>query len=276
MIKKAFFFLVLFTVMQMQSAFAVYFGTIDYFQPWEYLEKIKKDSQHPAHKSIKKVNNAIQATVFLPKKGTGVLISPDGLIVTAAHVIAHAYIGAVDRCPRLNFHLNHEKNSDGEFIEHTYLECEKVLVYDYAHDFALIKVKKPESINKLPFVKMAHLPDGPKEDSWAFILGHPKANSWNASAKVVSEGPIVYNGRDIKELPHFLHLIDTEGGHSGSPVFNKKAQLVGVHFRGIPHYGTGVKGRLNGKVQKFHTFNVAIDMGFLYHEYKELFDQFLP
>ncbi len=253
------------------QSFAVYFGTIDYYRPKYYISKINQNSEHDSYKYIKEVQNAIDATVFLPKRGTGVLISPEGIIATAAHVISHLHIGASKSCPGLNFYLNHEKNNREVFDKHVKLICEEVLVYDYAHDFALIKVRSENTNTKLPFVNIFKYTDKIMPESKVIAVGHPHARSWNKSSKVISEGPIIFNGHDDPDFPHFVHLVDTQGGHSGSPLFNFKGQLVGIHFRGIPYFNDGIERVNNGTTEIINTFNVAIDIGFIYETYLQYY-----
>jgi S1-C subfamily serine protease len=249
------------------QSFAVYFGTIDYYRPESFIKKIQENSGHDSYKFVNKLQNAINATVFLPKRGTGVLISPDGIIATAAHVISHLHIGASDSCPGLNFYLNHEINSREVFDKHIKLICEEVLVYDYAHDFALVKVKIEDPNATLPFVEIFKETEAIRLGSKIITVGHPHARSWNKSSKVISVGPIIFNGYDDPNFPHLLHLADTQGGHSGSPLFNVKGELVGIHFRGIPYFSDGIEWVNNGEVEIIKTFNVAIDIGFIYETY---------
>ena len=242
---------------------AISFQTPHYIAPYQFLEDIQSKQTHPSHNYFQEVITSIESTAFLPKRGTGVLISSDGLLVTAAHVISHAYIRESDHCPKLNFFLNHERDENGKFLRHKKLICEKVLAYDYNHDFALIKLRNPEN-KPLPFVSLAKLENGPNVGTNAYIIGHPQALSWTKSSKKISTGPIVFNASNDSDFPHFLHLINTEGGHSGGPIFNMQGKLLGIHFRGIPHYSSGVETIIDGEAITLKRFNVAIDSKFIY------------
>lgn len=222
------------------NCWAISVGNAEYYKPVDYFKTNNS-------KALKK---AMEAVVFFPKRGTGVLIDSSGLVVTAAHVIAHVAIGATKKCQKLGMYLKHR---DGEKEEK--LECAEVLHYDYTGDFALIRIKTSK---KLPSVKLAQVDRDEHLSQNLIIMGHPGANHWNKSKMVISNGPIILSDYASKEISHFLHLVSTEGGHSGSPVFTNKGKLLGIHFRGIPNYGPGVMAKIDGEQKRVYRFNVAL------------------
>ncbi len=249
---------------------AIEFGPGEYKLPGKYLEDLNGQIGHPAHDHLEALRRAFSATIFLPQRGTASLVSADGLVVTAAHVISHKVIGETKDCGKIVFHLNHQLNLAGELETPILLPCEEVLVYDNAADFALLRVKRPSEMVQLPFIPIASEVSA-KEGSLVIIAGHPRAMDYAGSYKVISEGPIFFDGSSDPELPHFLHLVDTEGGHSGSPVLTPAGELLGVHFRGVPEYASGVVGTVEGQRQTLHRFNVAIFLPYFAKKYAQFF-----
>jgi len=249
---------------------AIEIGPTDYYLPEGYLRDIITRQAHPASGHAEALKRAFKATIFLPQRGTAALVSAQGLVVTAAHVIAHKVIGETKDCGKIVFHLNHQLDQDGGLERPILLPCEEVLVYNYNADFALLRVRSPAELPQLPYVPMAK--DGESfEGRFVLIAGHPHAMDYAKSFKVISEGRIFFNGSEDPDLPHFLHLVDTEGGHSGAPVFTVSGELLGVHFRGVPDYGTGVTGSVDGVRQTLHRFNVAIFLPYFVKKYAEWF-----
>jgi|GEM_PF-5007753 len=241
------------------AAKAIPIGPENYFEQSSYLAMLENNSSHPLFGRQEIIEKSLNATVLVPKRGTAVLISPDGLLLTAGHVISHLHIGSTNNCPKLKFHMFHRRNQQDQRLKEKILECAAVLFYDFNKDLALIKVKLPENIKALPFATLAEwTPSLTLEDTYAFIIGHPGASSYDSSLAKISEGPIIFDGSLNSDASHFLHWIDTEGGHSGAPVFNQFGEVLGVHSRGIYHFSDGVRGTLHGQSQIFKTFNLAM------------------
>ncbi|MBI2522561.1 MAG: trypsin-like peptidase domain-containing protein [Bdellovibrio sp.] len=261
-------FLLLFCVTSLGQAIEI--GATDYFLPEQYLSEIISRPDHPANRHDEALRRAFNATIFLPKRGTASLISDQGLVVTAAHVIAHKVIGETKDCGKIVFHLNHQLAQGGQLERPILLPCEEVLIYNYNADFALLRVRPPSDLPQLPYMPIAS-GEQSSEERFVIIAGHPHAMDYAQSFKVVSEGKIFFDGSGDPDLPHFLHLVDTEGGHSGSPVLTSKGELLGIHFRGIPNYGPGVIGTVEGERQKLHRFNVAIFLPYFVKKYSQWF-----
>lgn len=235
------FFLAISFALFSSSIFAIQVTESQYIKSNQFLESLKEDQR-------KKWSDAMDATVFFAKRGTGILIHSDGIILTAGHVIEHVAIGETTKCQKLFMYLYHREGK-----KERQLHCEKVLAYNFNKDFALIKVREKD----LPHVKLAQVDDDSYLGSQTVVFGHPGATRWNFSNLVVSKGPLVLSDFYSSQLSHFLHLASTEGGHSGGPVFNSDAQLLGIHFRGIPNYGPGVDAEIDGSVERIYRFNVA-------------------
>ncbi|MEK6625859.1 MAG: serine protease [Bdellovibrionota bacterium] len=253
---------------------AIEIGQGAYYLPERYLSDIITLPEHPASGQAEALRRAFKATIFLPKRGTASLISPQGLVVTAAHVIAHKVIGETKDCGKIVFHLNHQLATSGQLERPILLPCVEVLVYNYNADFALLRVQPPVEFPQLPYMPIAQDENEAAqalEGRFVIVAGHPHALQYADSYKVISEGRIFFDGSTDPDLPHFLHLVDTEGGHSGSPVLTATGELLGVHFRGVPQYGTGVTGMVDGTRQTLHRFNVAIFLPYFVKKYPEFF-----
>lgn len=252
---------VLFTASNALAGLAtVSFGHGDFYEPEDYLEKISADKNHPAHANVAKLARAFDAVVYIGRHATGVLISPDGLMITARHAIVDLYLGPVDDCSRLPLFLDHE---NGKKTRRVY--CDKILVEELTDDFALIKLEPRDE--PYPYVEVERDENAIQEDSLAIVAGHPHAADFEKSMKKISQGPVVLYRPHDQELPHFLHLIDTEGGHSGAPVLSPSGKLIGMHFRGVPQFSEGVEVTVGGEKKRIRSFNVAIPLPYLAAKY---------
>lgn len=151
---------------------------------------------------------AREATVCLQVgegSGTGVVVSPDGLVMTAAHVTAE-----VDKVIKLKF-------EDGTEVEG------RSLGLDAAHDAAMVQITKPER-SDWPHVEL-DTADSCRLGDWVFALGH-------SGGFDKERGVVVRLGRIVKMSDFTLHsdciLI---GGDSGGPLFDLNGKLVGIHSR---------------------------------------------
>ena len=146
------------------------------------------------------------ATVALLSEGTnssgsGVLVSADGLILTAAHVVQ----GAKEMLVVF---------PDGEQV------TGKVLGANYSKDIAMVKAKGK---GPFPFVKLGESKPLRAGD-WLVALGH--STGFDATRT-----PPVRFGRVISEGPGNFLTTDCTliGGDSGGPLFDLDGKLVGIH-----------------------------------------------
>lgn len=137
--------------------------------------------------------------------GTGVVVSPDGLIMTAAHVS-----GGVDKSIKILF----EDGTEAEAIS---------LGLDSETDAALCKIVKPVR-EDWPHVAIENKASTRLGD-WVFALGH-------SGGFDKQRGVVVRLGRIVKISDFTLHsdciLI---GGDSGGPLFDLTGKLIGIHSR---------------------------------------------
>ena len=137
--------------------------------------------------------------------GSGVVVSPDGMIMTAAHVS-----GGVDKTIKILF----EDGTEAEAIS---------LGLDSETDAALCKIVKPER-DDWPHVEIDKK-DSTQLGDWVFALGH-------SGGFDKDRGVVVRLGRIVKLSNNTFHsdciLI---GGDSGGPLFDLTGKLVGIHSR---------------------------------------------
>jgi serine protease Do len=133
--------------------------------------------------------------------GSGVVITEDGLILTAAHVVQGADVLLV-------------VFPDGKQVQG------KVLGANYSKDIAMVKITDP---GKWPVVTMGK--SKPLEaGDWVVALGH--SGGFDAART-----PPVRFGRVVSKGPGNFLTTDCTliGGDSGGPLFDLEGNLVGIH-----------------------------------------------
>jgi serine protease Do len=135
--------------------------------------------------------------------GSGFIISPDGYILTNAHV--------VDSADEILVKLTDKR----EFKA-------KVIGTDKRTDVALIKIEA----NGLPAVKMGD-PGKLRVGEWVVAIGSPFGFESSVTAGIVSA-----KGRALPQ-ENFVPFIQTDvainPGNSGGPLFNMKGEVVGIN-----------------------------------------------
>lgn len=135
--------------------------------------------------------------------GSGFIISPDGYILTNAHVI--------DAADEIDVRLTDKR----EFKA-------KVVGADKRSDVALIKIEA----GNLPAVRLGD-PTRLKVGEWVVAIGSPFGFENTVTAGIVSA-----KGRSLPQ-ENFVPFIQTDvainPGNSGGPLFNMKGEVVGVN-----------------------------------------------
>lgn len=152
---------------------------------------------------VKKVSAAVVGVRIGAGQGSGVIISEDGYVLTAAHVS-----GAPNRNVTLIM-------PDGRKVRG------KTLGYNKRVDGGLIKI---EEKGKWPHIEMGTSTDLKRGD-WCVAIGHPGGYRTGRT-------PVVRLGR---VLDNFQNLIRTDctlvGGDSGGPLFDMTGKVIGIHSR---------------------------------------------
>ncbi len=138
--------------------------------------------------------------------GSGVIISPDGYIITNNHVIANA--------TELEVTLNNNK-----------IYTAKLIGTDPKTDIALIKVNADEALPYMPFGDSNMLRLG----EWVLAVGNPFNLNSTVTAGIVSA-----KARDLNEFDGQVQsFIQTDAavnrGNSGGALVNTRGELVGIN-----------------------------------------------
>ena len=140
---------------------------------------------------------------------SGVIVSPEGLVLTAAHVVSdnkkHPSPGM-----RLRVYFDDGKQTMGT-----------ALGMDVATDAAMIQL---DGVRKdWPFVELRRPQNPVLPGDWCFALGHPGGYD-------DKRGDVLRVGKIIKTMPNGLQSdCVLMGGDSGGPLFDLDGNLVGIH-----------------------------------------------
>ncbi len=137
--------------------------------------------------------------------GSGVIISPDGYIITNNHVIEGA--------SELEITLNNRKKLPA-----------KVIGTDKDRDIALLKV---DASYKLPTISFGNS-DNVKIGEWVLAVGNPYNLTSTVTAGIVSA-----KGRDLEGNRNIESFIQTDAavnpGNSGGALVNTRGELIGIN-----------------------------------------------
>ncbi len=174
---------------------------------------------------IKKVNpsfspmtkNIVKIRMGKSLLGNGIILPGENTwILTSAHVY-HMYTTFCDQsnfCPNLV----------GSTINGTLLKIREPMqtphsFIDLEMDIALIMLSSSQQLDSIPFEKIKTSTGNPAEI--ITVIGfHPKQKRF-----VESSGHLFQWENDI----NFLHSADTLSQMSGSPIFNQRGELIGIH-----------------------------------------------
>jgi serine protease Do len=142
-------------------------------------------------------------------QGSGVLVSSDGYILTAAHVI-----GRPNRPALVNFidESGKEKQYEAE-----------TLGVERGVDSGMLKIKDAEG-EEFPYLDIA-ISDELKEGQWVMAVGHPGGIE-------PARGMVVRVGRIISLTNRVIRTDCTlVGGDSGGPLIDMNGDMIGIHSR---------------------------------------------
>lgn len=163
------------------------------------LLKVQGDVQ----KLLPMVRPALVAIQTGGGTASGVIISADGLLLTAAHVP-----GGPGKEMRV-------------ILEDGTVTTAKSLGLDKTTDAALAKLK--DRSKPWPFVSLSREVAKAQPGEWCFALGHPGGFD-------KARGPVLRVGKIIKQTANSLHSdCVLMGGDSGGPLFNFNGEVIGIH-----------------------------------------------
>ena len=135
--------------------------------------------------------------------GSGFIVSPDGYIVTNAHVVDGANEVTVRLTDRREF-------------------TAKVIGTDKRTDIALIKI----DAKNLPALDLSN-PPAPRQGEWVIAIGSPFGFENSVSAGIVSG---VHRALPGGQMTPFIQTdVAVNPGNSGGPLLNTAGQVVGVN-----------------------------------------------
>jgi serine protease Do len=153
--------------------------------------------------------------------GSGVIVRPDGIVVTNNHVIEGA--------ERIQVTL-----SDGSDLE------AELVGTDPLADIAVLRVRG----NNLPVAPVGSV-EGLMIGEWAVAIGNPLGNYVGDTQPTVTAGVVSAVGRNIapgtSEEGFYLGMIQTDAainpGNSGGPIVNAAGEVIGINASIISRSG---------------------------------------
>jgi serine protease Do len=168
----------------------------------ESIEDLKA-LEDQVQKHREKMLNATVAVVIGNSQGSGVVISKDGYILTAAHVIGRRGQAANVWFP------------DGT------LARAETLGTDHETDAGVLRIVEE---GEWPYCEMA-VPDTYEVGNWCIATGHP-------GGRREGRPPVIRIGRINNITPAMIRTDATlVGGDSGGPLFDLKGRVIGVNSR---------------------------------------------
>ena len=175
--------------------------------PWEkecpenYEDLLRIEVQIQKH--LSKTKSAVVSLETEDGAGSGVIVSAEGLVLTAAHVIG-------DRGKKITAILSTGKRVSAVSLGGSVFS-----------DAGMLKI---ESKAVLPFVDLAKVKNS-SLGNWCYALGHP--NGFDTTrGQVLRLGRII--GKQDETMQTDCRLL---GGDSGGPLFNLNGEVIAIHSR---------------------------------------------
>lgn len=150
-----------------------------------------------------------QSTRTVRMSGSGVLVSPNGHVLTAQHLL----VGDVQE-------ITVNALTGGYKAECLYAE-EKT-------DLMLLKIEAATSRYVFPYAKVAD-PRSLKVGQDVFAVGNPLGLEWTVTHGIISRLNTDEVGYNMTQSDTFINP-----GNSGGPLFNYDGELIGINSRMVP------------------------------------------
>lgn len=160
--------------------------------------------------------------------GTGFMVSPD-LLLTNHHVFPRLELA---RNARVVFDFEDDEQGRQRSPSVFLAQPDRFYLANERLDFALVAVDQAPG-HRFGVIPLRHAPSGITTNARVCIVQHPAGR----------RKEVVVNGNRIVRVTDLAihYLADTEGGSSGSPVFNQRWELVALHHAGGARDNVGVR-----------------------------------
>ncbi|UYY78113.1 DNA/RNA non-specific endonuclease [Sphingomonas sp. R1] len=172
--------------------------------------------------------------------GTGFLIG-DGVLLTNHHVLDSAATARTSEAEAL-----YERAATGEDLTpwRFMLEPDRLFYTSPVLDFSLVAVAARDRTgafgrSSLGWLPLLGTPGKAMEGEWLTIIQHPGGER---KQLCVRENQLIKRADDV-----LWYSTDTQGGSSGSPVFNNDWLLVALHHSGVPETRDGKWQTVDGR-----------------------------
>lgn len=160
--------------------------------------------------------------------GTGFMVSP-GLLMTNHHVLP-----SIEVARKARVFFDYEDDEQGRQLSPQLFlaQPDRFFLNNELLDVALVAVDGDPG-RRWGAIPLRHRPSAIGPGARVNLIQHPRGGSKQ----------IVMHGNEVVEVTDAAihYLADTEGGSSGSPVFNDRWELVALHHRGGSRDNVGVR-----------------------------------
>lgn len=197
-----FYFQILRFTTSVMLAAAITTGVIPLWDPFRFLPAQGQNSDETTNIEVyEKASPAVVSISVSGSRGSGSIITPDGLVLTNAHVIANARTNVVTVV----------------MADRRRLRADIIAIADNGLDLAVLKIRDQ---NNLPTIPIAN-PDSVRVGQRAFAIGNPFGLQGTFTTGIISR------------IDSQRGLIQTDAainpGNSGGPLLNSKGELIGVN-----------------------------------------------
>jgi serine protease Do len=150
-----------------------------------------------------------EGEIEIPASGSGIIIRPDGYIVTNYHVVANAKQGEI------TVRLNDDITIEGQDVN--------IIGEDQFTDLAVLKINTEKKLTALDFADSDELEIG----EWVLGLGSPLELKGSVTQGIISAKHRVIGKAVIEDLIQTTAVINP--GNSGGPLINLDGKIVGIN-----------------------------------------------
>ncbi len=162
---------------------------------WEFFKRFEPGKQPPSNRPGRQASNT----------GSGVIINPDGYIVTNLHVVENA--------ETIKITLSDQTEYSAELVGS-----------DRLTDMAVLKI---DSETPLPYAEFGNS-ESARVGDWVIAIGDPFGLAQSVSLGIVSA-----KGRNLIQNSPNVPLLQIDAavnkGNSGGPLFNTEGQVIGIN-----------------------------------------------